>query len=96
MTKIRYDYFEQCREKTEDGTWDMSQVNERLVFDHFSNILDLSDNYSIPSKKTVIALHSNKIAWTAIDKRKEKPGLLIVAPFLHDRRIYFGNYDDNP
>lgn len=71
-------------------------MNERLVFDHFENILDLSDDYTIPSKKTVIALHSNKIAWTAIDKRKEKPGILIVTPFLHERRIYFGNYDDNP
>ena len=42
VTKIRYDYLDSRRNKTQHPL-DMSQVNERLVFDHFEDVLDVGD-----------------------------------------------------
>jgi hypothetical protein len=80
VIKIRYDLLEgQTKVK----------LNEEQVFDHYDNILLMKDESDYVQSATPLqTCLYNKLAYLIRNIKKLKPRVLLILPYLHERRIY--------
>lgn len=71
-------------------------MSEKRVFDVFEDMMDLREGYSLSQKKMMNASTSHRLGFISQDTNMSAPCLLTITPYLHERRVYLGNSDDNP
>jgi len=78
VIKVRYDVIDNNEES----------FPENQVFDHYMNVLSLSENdYVQPGTPLQTCLY-NKLAYIIGNHVNLKPRKVLIMPYLHERRIY--------
>ena len=80
VIKIRYDLLERRKGQ---------EIKENHLFDHYADVLSLkSKNYTIKSGLPMQTCLYNKLAYLIRNIKDLKPRMLLILPYLHDRKIY--------